>query len=198
MAAMADAVVGYLDVAGIRDAVVFGNSLGGGVALGVSARAPARVRSALLLGTIGVPFRMEIGVRLMGRPWMARNMVRIASRPWLRRAIVRRGFPFRYRPTEEMVANYWDGWTMPGRPEYISALMRVIDVGEPLPWLPAIAQRVHVMHGTRDRMVPMAAAARVARTLPNATLTVLRGVGHLPQHDATAAVTAALRELLSA
>ena len=80
---------------------------------------------------------------------------------------------------------------------YISALMRVIDVGEPLPWLPAIAERVHVMHGTRDRMVPMAAAARVAHASQRRTIRP-RCWSHLPQHDATEAVTTALRERLSA
>jgi len=196
MAAMAEEVIAYLDAVNISKCVLVGNSLGGGVALGVCARAGMRVSAALLLGSVGAPFTLDLGLRLLRNDRAAEWMARAAATQKVRYWIIRRGFPLRYRPTDEMVSNYWKAWQEPGRARHIAALMRIHDVGEPLPWLSTIRQRVDLLHGSLDRFVPISVSQRLARELPNARLTVLPGVGHLPQHDAAQAVSDAVRQLL--
>lgn len=57
---------------------------------------------------------------------------------------------------------------------------------------PAIAQPALVVHGTRDRIVPVEAGRWLARTLPNARLVELPGSAHLPFVSDRAAVLDAL------
>ena len=55
---------------------------------------------------------------------------------------------------------------------------------------------VEVVHGSGDRIVPARIhAERLSRALPDAVLTLLPGIGHMPHHVAPQEVTAALRRL---
>jgi poly(3-hydroxyoctanoate) depolymerase len=47
------------------------------------------------------------------------------------------------------------------------------------PWLRRIRQRTLVLHGDDDPLVPLVNARYVARTIPDATLEVMAGAGHL-------------------
>jgi len=58
--------------------------------------------------------------------------------------------------------------------------------------LPAIATRVHLIHGDRDKAVPTSAAERAARLLPGAALTVLAGLGHLAHEERADLVAGAM------
>ena len=59
-----------------------------------------------------------------------------------------------------------------------------------------LATPVEIVHGSADLVVPFEThAVPLARQLPNATLTRLEGVGHMPQHTNLPDVLAALRRL---
>jgi pimeloyl-ACP methyl ester carboxylesterase len=55
---------------------------------------------------------------------------------------------------------------------------------------------VLVLHGTLDRLIPVAAARMVARAHPAWSLVVMPGVGHVPQLEAPQASAAEIREWL--
>ncbi|MBF9033390.1 alpha/beta fold hydrolase [Rhodobacterales bacterium HKCCE2091] len=58
---------------------------------------------------------------------------------------------------------------------------------------PAIRVPVEVLHGTADEIVPHDVHSEpLARQLPDATLTLLEGIGHMPHHVATGEVAAAV------
>ncbi|MEM6323986.1 MAG: alpha/beta hydrolase [Pseudomonadota bacterium] len=64
---------------------------------------------------------------------------------------------------------------------------------EMVPHYPSITQPVEILHGTADRIVGFDIHARpLAEQLPNARLTPLRGIGHMPQHVAADEVIAAI------
>jgi pimeloyl-ACP methyl ester carboxylesterase len=61
---------------------------------------------------------------------------------------------------------------------------------------PALALPVEIVHGDADTIVPLAIHSEpLARLLPNAHLTVLPGIGHMPHHAAPEAVIAAIDRL---
>jgi pimeloyl-[acyl-carrier protein] methyl ester esterase len=59
-----------------------------------------------------------------------------------------------------------------------------------------ISQPVLVLHGARDRIVPPAAARRLARALPNARFELMRSCAHAPFLSQPGRVARALREFL--
>jgi len=62
------------------------------------------------------------------------------------------------------------------------------------PVLAEIAQRTLVVHGTSDRLVPLAAARHVARAMPKAQLEMIDGAAHAPFVSAPEAVARLLTE----
>jgi len=55
-----------------------------------------------------------------------------------------------------------------------------------------------VMWGSRDALVPLGGAGWVARALPGARVSIIRGAGHLPMLDRPAEVVRELRDFLAA
>lgn len=57
---------------------------------------------------------------------------------------------------------------------------------------------VTIVHGTRDRLVPVAVSRRLHTAIPHSRLVVLDGIGHCPQLDATERVAGLVLALLPA
>jgi pimeloyl-ACP methyl ester carboxylesterase len=56
-----------------------------------------------------------------------------------------------------------------------------------------LALPVEILHGTADTIVPASVhALPLSAVLPDATLTLLPGIGHMPHHADPAAVVAAI------
>ena len=197
VAAMADAVIAYMDMENIRGAVVVGNSLGGGVSLGIAARAKHRVRSVILLGSIGTHFPIPPGLGLLRVLGVAETMAAISRNPSMRRFVMRDLWHKSFVPSEEQLEHYWRGWRVGGRARYIRALMRVMNVAEPGPWLASIEAPVHVIHGDRDRIIPVRVAHELASAIRGATIEILPATGHEPQIERPRETIAAIRRALA-
>jgi pimeloyl-ACP methyl ester carboxylesterase len=182
VAEMADAVIAYLDAAGVSAAVVVGNSLGGGVALGLAARDPSRIRAVVTLGSIGTAFPIPFPLSLLKHRPFGLAMAWVVGRP-VRRLVMRDSFAPGFRPDDQDVSAYFAGWRVSGRAAAVRSLLRTIDSGEPQPWLASITQPVDVVHGALDRVIPPRIAHEIAGQLPHARLTILDAVGHEPQHE---------------
>jgi len=197
VAEQADAVIAYLTAAGIGRCVLVGNSMGGGVALGVAARAPDRVARVVLLGSIGVKFPAPTGLILLRYPMIAEQMQRFATSTAMQRMALRDTFAPGFRASDAAVESYWRGWRVEGRPAYLRSLLRVLEADEPAKWLPTIRAHVIVAHGSHDQMIPVHVAESITAALPNARKVILHGVGHQPQIEAPADVVAFVREALA-
>ncbi len=180
----AAAVVAYLEAAGIQRCVVSGNSLGGGTTLGVAHQAPDRVAAAVPLCALGTRFPVPFSLgTLRYRPFAELMPIIAGARPRVARLFMRDMYNRRFRPSDEEVTDYWRQWPVIGRPQYLRALLRALDVAEPTPWLASIQLPVHVVHGDADRIIPVRVGHAIAAALPNAKLTILPGIGHEPQHE---------------
>jgi pimeloyl-ACP methyl ester carboxylesterase len=189
VAEMADAVIAYLEVAGVSSAVIVGNSLGGGVALGLAARAPAEVSAVVALGSIGISFPVPFPLSLLKHRPFGLGMAWVVGAP-IQRMVIRDSFAPGFRPDPRDVSNYFAGWRISGRAAAMRALLRTIDSGEPQPWLASIMQPVDVVHGELDQVIPPRIAHEVAGRLPHGRLTMLDGIGHEPQHECPEQVVA--------
>ena len=168
--AMVDDAVAVLDEAGASAAHVVGNSLGGLVAQALACWHPERVLSLVLLSTSpGTPSIPSSPVLLMdGLRRLVRTMDRGGGPVEERRLSVRHG-------AQLLAALGWCG----------------------LRSLPQVRARTLVIHGSRDRVVPLTNARLMANLVPGAQLLVIDGAGHLILTDAPEQVADGITEFLA-
>jgi pimeloyl-ACP methyl ester carboxylesterase len=181
MELFADDAVAVLDALGVEQAHVMGVSMGGFVAQVLPLRAPARVRSLVLVGTgPGGPEHERVPAETL--------------RIWLANA----GLPPDEYARRTMYLSFSPGWT-DAHPELFEELLAA-RLEHPTPaecWraqfdatLPYVENGVPVeeirvptlvVHGDEDRVLPLANGRLIARRVPGAELVVVPGCGHVVQ-----------------
>ena len=172
---MAADVVSCMNAAGLESAHVYGASLGSMIAQELALSHPARVRSLVL----GCPSPGVIALP--------------ASPRWLRLTMGRQ--PQTPEDSFRRAARLLYGVSLTERPEAVDEVMRrrlkvkVTSVGirrqfaAVLRWsslrrLRRLAVPTLVIHGDRDRLIPVGNGRIIARLIPGARLHVLHGAGH--------------------
>ncbi|MBI4261171.1 MAG: alpha/beta fold hydrolase [Actinobacteria bacterium] len=180
-----------LSAVGAGRAAVVGNSLGGRVALELAVRSPDRVSALALLGPAVPGFRVryilgftrvvptEIGAVpfVLRERWMMLAIRRLFGDPSV---LPEDGYA---AGADEFIRVYRDP---AARMAFFDSLRHIL-TESPKPFWP-LMRRVRVptliVWGTRDRLVPVRLASRLHDALPSAELTLLPGVGHVPQFEA--------------
>ncbi len=187
-AAMGATVLAALDARGIRSAHLVGNSMGGGIALWIARHHPARVVSLTLVASAALEFAESELTRALARGENllilaegtgedADRFVRLVTEkpPKVPRA-VQRYVAARRAAARHILEELFRGW-IEGRPE--DGLPADVE---------AIRQPTQIIHGLQDRIIHPDTARNLARRLPDARLTLLDGIGHVPQLEAPAQV----------
>lgn len=81
-------------------------------------------------------------------------------------------------------------------PHEMSRRLRDILSAELMPRLKELSMPVLIIHGSRDRVVPLESAKDVAEALPHAELQIIEGAGHLPYMSHSDAFNSALDRFL--
>lgn len=170
---LADALLGWIDAAGLQRVALLGNSFGCQIAVETALRRPDAIERLVLQGPTTDPAARtvlgQVGRRLVNSP---------AEDP---------------RQTPLILRDYRDAGLRRLRLTFRAALADRIEDK-----LPALALPVLVVRGERDRLVPQAWAEQVTRLLPQGRLAVVPGAAHtlnFSMPDALAeAVGAFLRE----
>lgn len=191
--ALADWLLGLLDVLGIRRAVVVGHSLGAGVVVRAALRDPARVAGLTLLAPVGFgPISRTRLLRLLGPAWTAPVLPFLA-----RRAVFALGLRLGYgrlgRPSRDDVSEYWAPTADPAFVQAVRLISLAFD------WEPAdsealtrLACPVHLVLGERDNLVSPAEARRRAAHLTTARVDVVPRAGHVLPEEVPDVVNAAV------
>lgn len=172
---MADDAVAVLDAAGAVDAHVYGVSMGGGVAMELAMRHPARVRS-LILGCTTIKTRKSPLAR-----WLFALLIylppsvlkRIMPGSSTEQAAGSAALPDRIARERVMV----DGDIY--SPRGVAA--QVMAVGRYAVEKSAVARiavPTLVLHGDEDQLVACEAGREIAKVIPGARFEVLQGAGH--------------------
>lgn len=192
---------------------LFGNSLGGAVAVRLAAIAPECVRTLTLISPALPSYRPKVGsdprMPLLLVPGLAGLVMRALSRhsaPRRTEAIIRLCFadpdsipPQRFaEAVEEMrsrrsVAWYDDALALSLR----GLVAEYVKPGSGYLWRQAASLRVPtlVVHGSRDKLVPVTVGKRAARVIPGARLVVAEASGHVAQLEQPLLVAEAFLEL---
>ena len=203
----------YRTIPSLRDYVVGGLSLGGGMSIGHLLERPGQARGALLLGSYGLmdhqfegPFTLPLHLLTwaMLRSGLLRRLTWAYARDPRKmesglRGIIRNPaertpelldavMAEAQRPGAGVAFEQWQfdqfGWRK-ARTNYTDQLG-------------AITAPVLMVHGERDTGVPVRRAREAAALLPDARLLVVPDAGHWVQRDQPAVVTTAVLDFLAA
>jgi pimeloyl-ACP methyl ester carboxylesterase len=178
----------FMDVQGNEKASVIGNSLGGGLVLGLAIQHPEKVEKVVLVSNAGmgrsVPFSMKLlSIPLIGELFARPGRNGMAE---LWRNIV-------YNPTvvtEEMVENTYQLAVLPNAMKSLLAITRagINILGQKsaltrqlLEGLAGITTPTLIIWGKNDPVLPVRHALIAKEKIPNARLHVFDRCGHVPQ-----------------
>ncbi|WP_116084182.1 alpha/beta fold hydrolase [Tropicimonas sp. IMCC34011] len=193
-----------LDVAaerlGVKKAIVLGQSYGGAVAMAWALERPERVAGLVIVSGATMPWEGGLGPQYalmsgkFGGAVIAPLASTIAIPPVERRAL---NSVFAPQDPPEGYREYL-GIPLSLRPHSVRANARQIfelkgALLEMAPDYPGIEVPAELIHGTADKIVPIDVhSRRLVKILPNASLTELPGIGHMPHHVAQEQVLAAI------
>jgi pimeloyl-ACP methyl ester carboxylesterase len=188
-------IAALMDQRGVARASFIGHSMGGRIAWRFAVEQPALVDKLVLEAPDGFA---SPGFEY-GKPPEVGLAVR-AMRYALPRAVLRMGLEPAYANPklldEDTVTRYHDMMLAPGvRAALISRMQRMV-LQDPAPLLQRLHAPTLLLWGAQDQMIPPANAQDYLRTLPQARLVTVPGVGHVPHEEAPAAALPAVQAFL--
>jgi pimeloyl-ACP methyl ester carboxylesterase len=190
LAGNASAALAAVDAAGAERAVVVGHSFGGAVAAWLAATSPDRVGALVL----AAPAANQDSLEWLDRVLATRGLGYLASAA----ALAGSGLALAARPLRTRLARDLEleerylrsaGRILLSPPAWHAFFLEQRQLISDLPELEArlgqITAPTTIVIGTRDRVVPMASARRLAEQIPDAELVELERANHLlPQQRA--------------
>jgi len=200
--ATADRVAACMDALGLDEADVAGHSHGGAVAMMLAARHPHRVRRLILFAPAN-PF-CDLGHQLIRfyqtgfGSWFAR-MIPFLPR-MLKATALSRMYGDRTRVADGALEGYTAGLHIPGTIDHVLQIVRrwSVDMGLLQTALADLAGKPTLLiWGDCDRTVGLTSGRLLQRTLPQSSLIVIPGVGHIPFEELPDVCNKAMRDWLS-
>jgi len=183
---MAADIAGLLDQLGIEKTAIAGHSMGGYVALAFARAYPERV---LGLGLVASQAPADSPERKQGRYEAAAEILKNGVTP------VAESMPAKLTPDERVQA-YVRGLIAAQRSEGLAgALKAMAERDDSISILSSFQFPVVLLHGQADELIPVQRAQEIKAAIPQATLTELPGVGHMPMMEDPQATVSTLKYL---
>lgn len=198
LAAQVGVLKAAADQLGARRPLLVGQSFGGTVALAWALDHPAAALVTIGSPSLPWPGTLDIWYRMNENPVLRRVLIPLAA-AWVPQAYVDRAVAGVFAPQpvpEGYLAHLGTDLTL--RRAALDANVQQINTLRPQivamePRLPSLTLPFEMVHGSADTIVPLHIhSAPLAERLPDARLTVLDGVGHMPHHSHPEAVVAAI------
>ena len=194
--AWTDHALALLDTLDIGTVDIIGNSMGGAIALSITAARPDAVRRIVLMGSMGVAMALPYGLNAVWgyAPGIEQMRQVIGLFAHNRDLITDELVKMRYQASlDPPVRDAWEAMFPEPRQRWVDDL--ALSGAE----LAAIRSPVLMVHGRDDRVVPWrSSSAQLLDLLPDARLHVLSGCGHWTMIERTADFLAVVQPFLAA
>lgn len=200
-----DHLSGFMDVMGLKHAVLVGNSMGGEVVIRMALQQPERVDALVLIDSAG--FLRWKDTPLQGRMvTVAPGIGELLTAPlplqtqMTRRVMARYLHEVYYDPaqvTPEVVDAYYLPMARAAGNRGFLARMRAHDWGTVADRIPEIEVPTMVLWGEEDRLIPVAHAERFRQALPDAKIIIYPASGHQPHAEVPEQVNRDITDFIS-
>ncbi|WP_337190817.1 alpha/beta hydrolase [Qipengyuania oceanensis] len=192
-----DQVAGKL---GLERFVLAGNSMGGGIAMGYAIDHPERLAGLVLVDAAGADIQREGGgnlaFTLAGMPVVGDVLSQLLPRSLVDKSF-RQSVSNQAIVTDEAVDRYWELARYPGNRGATRKRFSAPRIPFAEAQLRAVSVPTLVMWGEEDSLIRVEAARWYDGLLPNSTLVVYPGIGHIPMEEAPDRSASDLRKFLS-
>lgn len=182
----ADFIVALMDQLNIRQAVLAGNSLGGGIAWRTAVQHPERVSRLVLVDAIGYPLQstsVPLGFRLAQIGWLKPVMSQLLPRRMIE-ASVRNVYADPSKVTPELVDRYYELTLRAGNRDGLTRRIQLRETDALSAGLvKTIRQPTLILWGAQDKLIPKPSGQRFHQDIAGSQYVVFEGLGHVPQEE---------------
>jgi pimeloyl-ACP methyl ester carboxylesterase len=175
----------FLSAKGIDKCILGGNSLGGGIAWNFTLDYPDMVHKLILIDASGYPIKAQstpLAFTIAQTPILNKIFTFITPR-FIARKSVENVYADKSKVTEVLVDRYFELTLRNGnRQAFIDKLIAPKGKSRSKE-INRIAQKTLVLWGEEDALIPLEAAYKFNAHLPNDTLVILKGLGHVPMEE---------------
>jgi len=196
----ADFIVALMDQLGVRQAVLAGNSLGGGIAWHTAVRHPTRVTRLVLVDASGYPLQstsVPLGFRLAQISWLQPLMRQLLPRRMIESS-VRNVYADPGKVTPELVDRYFDLTLRAGNRESLTQRLKLRETdAQSAGLIKTIQQPTLILWGAQDKLITEPSGQRFHQDIADSQYVVLEGLGHVPQEEDPARSVAPVLKFLT-
>ena len=193
-------IAALLDLLGLDQVVIAGNSFGGQVAWESALQMPRRVAALVLVDAAGYPFTPEsipLGFRLARYPALNPLTERLLPKSMVR-ASLRNVYGDPARVDDALVERYYELTLRAGNRRALGLrFAHVMPTDERARRIAMITQPTLILWGGRDRLIPLESGHRFAHDIHGSRLLIFDDLGHVPHEEGPAETVAVVRDFLA-
>lgn len=197
IAAYVDFLHQFLQKIQVQQCYLAGNSLGGQIAFSYAAAYPHEVKKLILLDPAGYPIENAKGslAFTLGRTPVLKNLLTIVTPLSVVRKSLEDVYGNKALVTDALVEQYRDMACREGNRDALIKRLQNDQVSDTT-IVSKIITRTMIIWGDQDFLLPLANAYKFQRDLPNDTLVVLKGIGHVPMEESPEKVVSLVNNFL--
>jgi pimeloyl-ACP methyl ester carboxylesterase len=199
----AELLAELIEAKDLRNLTLVGHSFGGGIALMLALqsdeRLNGRIKKLVLLDSIAYPQQIPVFFRLLDVPLVSQLGVRMVPPSVQTRVALRIAYLDDSKIDPEEVETYAaPPKTAAGKHAIIHSARQIVPDGidELSERYKTIGLPTLIVWCDHDRIVPLEVGLKLRRTLPNSTLKLVEGCGHMPQEEQPAATLELLKDFV--